>query len=41
MSELKDLNSDNINIISNYKSIIEESSSSDVSEYDLSKDAIN
>ena len=41
MSELKDLNSDNINLISNYNSIMEESSSSDDSEYDLSKDVIN
>jgi hypothetical protein len=41
MSELKDLNSDNINLISNYNSIMEESSSSEASEYDLSKDVIN
>ena len=41
MSELKDLNSDKINLISNYNSIIEESSSSDECDYDESKDGIN
>jgi hypothetical protein len=34
MSDLKDLNSEKINLISNYNSIIEESSSSDDSDYD-------
>ena len=41
MSDLKDLNSEKINLISNYNSIIEESSSSDDSDYDQSKDVIN
>ena len=37
MSELKDLNSDKINLISDYNSILEESNSSDDSDNDQSK----